>query len=72
MKRWVELVLAVKKKDYENLVEPGKWMGNKNGSIHIIIRTEKYMGFDVKLFGYLVERVGSKLKKSKVRLVCRK
>jgi proteasome lid subunit RPN8/RPN11 len=69
MNKWIELVMSVKKKDYENLIQPGKQLYNHNRRIRVVVRTEKYTGFDIKIAGYLVHKINDSLKKKKIDLL---
>ncbi len=68
MERWVELVLSVKRKDYEKLPATGRYFYNGNGNIRVAVRMGNYTGFDVKIAGYVLGMNGGGLEKNRAEL----
>jgi len=63
--KWAELVLSVKRKRYEKLFNVGKHISNNGNHLRVVVRTGNYIGFDVKIAGYVLKENGSTIKKTK-------
>ncbi len=68
-RRWVELVVSIKKRGYENQVRPRESISLKNGRLIAFLKGKGYAGYELKIGGYSLERSGGSVKKGRVRLV---
>ncbi len=71
-RKWIELVISVKKRGYKKRVRPRESLALEGGRIVAFLKSRGYTGYELKIGGYAVERVRGILKKSRVGLVFEK
>jgi proteasome lid subunit RPN8/RPN11 len=57
---WLELIVSVKKKDYQTKHNPGWYLRHFPNKIGLTIKTSPWTGFDVFLSGYWIGKKGIK------------